>query len=42
LKCAGGFTIEHMENALDKIEGEVEVIKGIPKRLTMELIKQVI
>ena len=41
LKCAGGFTIEHMENELEKIEGEESVVKGMSKKEVARLIEEV-
>jgi hypothetical protein len=38
MKCAGGFTIEHMEPYLSLREGEMETITGIPNALTKKLI----
>lgn len=40
MKCAGGFTIEHMEPYLKKLEGERETIEGLPKTLTQQLISK--
>ena len=41
LKCAGGFTIEHMTDYLSMRDGEMETIMGLPKTLTYHLIQQV-
>lgn len=40
LKCAGGFTIEHMEGFLGERQGEMETITGLPKTLTQSLLTQ--
>ncbi len=40
LTCAGGFAIELMEPYLDKRVGERETIIGLPKELTMSLLRQ--
>ena len=42
LKCAGGFTIEHMPQYLDKREGEMETIMGMPNAMTKKLLEEVL
>jgi len=41
---AGGFTIEDpiLEPYIEKIEGEKETVTGLPKKLTIDLIKEVL
>jgi septum formation protein len=41
LKCAGGFTMEHMPQYLDKREGEMETIMGMPNLMTKRLLQEV-
>jgi septum formation protein len=41
LRCAGGFTIEHMSGYLGNREGEEETIMGLPRTLTSQLLQSV-
>ncbi|KYQ90139.1 maf family protein [Tieghemostelium lacteum] len=40
LNCAGGFTVEHMSDVTDRLDGEIQTVMGLPKTLTLNLIKQ--
>jgi len=40
LHCAGGFTVECMEPYLLRCEGETEAVIGLPKSLTLRLLKE--
>jgi len=40
LSCAGGFAIELMEGYLDKTEGEMETVIGMPKSITLDFVHQ--
>jgi len=39
--CSGGFTVEHMEPYLKKLEGEQSCVTGLPVTLTKKLIEQI-
>jgi len=39
--CSGGFTIEHMGLYLGERIGEEETVRGLPKSLTLKLLKEV-
>ncbi|EFA79291.1 maf family protein [Heterostelium album PN500] len=38
--CAGGFTIEHMTEYVERIDGEMETVMGLPKTMTIDMIRQ--
>ncbi|XP_049850783.1 7-methyl-GTP pyrophosphatase-like isoform X2 [Schistocerca gregaria] len=38
--ACGGFVIEHMQEYIDKLEGEMETVQGLPKTLTLELLSK--
>ncbi|KAF2074553.1 hypothetical protein CYY_004136 [Polysphondylium violaceum] len=40
LHCAGGFTVEHMSEVTDRLDGEIETIMGLPKTMTIKLINE--
>ncbi|GAM21392.1 hypothetical protein SAMD00019534_045670, partial [Acytostelium subglobosum LB1] len=40
MNCAGGFTAEHMEEYIDRCEGEFETVMGLPKTMTARLIEE--
>lgn len=41
LCTAGGFCIEHMEAYDDGRDGEIETVQGLPKALTLRLLKEI-
>ncbi|EGG23404.1 maf family protein [Cavenderia fasciculata] len=40
MHCAGGFTVEHMEEYTNRLEGEIECVTGLPKTLTVKLLEE--
>eukprot|EP01132_Coremiostelium_polycephalum_P000617 gene617-766_t len=40
LNCAGGFTVEHMADVTLRLDGEIETVMGLPKTLTINLMKE--
>jgi septum formation protein len=40
LTTAGGFVIERMQEYLDRIDGDIESVLGLPKKLTTQLLQQ--
>jgi hypothetical protein len=40
--CAGGFVSEQMSDFIKDLQGEIETVRGLPRTLTLNLIKDAV